>query len=63
MPEELLLGAVVKESAAALSRGDVDATTVVERGLRTGAEEYAAELRGALGRVEGMGELIAQGLR
>ncbi|MCE7003755.1 hypothetical protein LWC34_13090 [Kibdelosporangium philippinense] len=63
VPEELLLGAVVKESAAALSRGDVDATTVVERGLRTGAEEYAAELRGALGRVEGMGELIAQGLR
>ncbi|QXV59354.1 hypothetical protein [Amycolatopsis sp. TNS106] len=66
VPEELLLGAVVKESVAALSGGDVeafDAVGAVERGLRAGAEEYAAELRAALGAVEGLGERISQGIR
>ncbi|RSN28329.1 hypothetical protein DL990_26975 [Amycolatopsis sp. WAC 01416] len=66
VPPELLLGAVVKESVAALSGGDFEAfdtVGVLERGLRAGAEEYAAELRAALGDVEGLGELISQGLR
>jgi hypothetical protein len=66
VPEELLLGAVVKESVAALSRGGVkafDTTDVVERGLRAGTDEYAAELRAALDGLAGLGEFIAQGLR
>ncbi|WP_410603615.1 hypothetical protein [Amycolatopsis sp. lyj-90] len=66
VPEELLLGAVVKESVAALGDGDFEAfdtAGVVERGLRAGAEEYAAELRTALGDVEGLSEFISQGIR
>lgn len=66
VPEELLLGAVVKESVAALSGGDVEAfdtVGVVERGLKAGTEEYAAELRAALGDLEGLDEFITQGLR
>lgn len=66
VPEELLLGAVVKESVAALNGGDVkafDTAGVVERGLRAGTEEYAAELQAALGRLDGLDEFITQGLR
>ncbi|OXM48600.1 hypothetical protein [Amycolatopsis alba] len=66
VPVELLLGAVVKESVAALSGGDVeafDAVGAVERGLRAGAEEYAAELRAALDDVEGLNEVISHGIR
>ncbi|KZB87010.1 hypothetical protein [Amycolatopsis regifaucium] len=66
VPEDLLLGAVVKESVAALSGGDVEAfdtVGVVERGLRAGTEQYAAELRAALDELDGMDEFISQGLR
>ncbi|MFC3453279.1 hypothetical protein [Amycolatopsis speibonae] len=66
VPEELLLGAVVKASVAALSSADAaafDTADVVGRGLRAGTEEYAAELRAALGELDGLNELITQGLR
>ncbi len=66
VPEELLLGAVVKESVAAMSGGDAetfDTVDVVERGLRAGTEVYAAELRAALEGLDEVTATITRGLR
>lgn len=66
LPEDLLLGAVLNEYWAELRRTDGDVRTsaaLVEAGLRAGIEEYTAELRSKIEAVQGVDEVITQGLR
>ena len=67
LPEELVLGSILNEYYRELRGTDevsvFTSADLVERGLRAAADEYASELRGALVTTEGLGAVIAEGLR